>query len=227
MQKSFVISVGGSLLVTKEGINLDFIKRFRTFIKAEVKKGKRFYLVAGGGSTARTYIKAALATGPIKSFDRDLVGIRATRLNAELLKIIFGRLAYPEIITDPTKPSRIKEPVAFIGGYKPGWSTDYVAVLLAKYNKIKTVINLSNIDYAYDRDPKKFPQAKKLEVVNWQDFRKIVGSKWRPGLNLPFDPIASRAAQKDNLRVVIINGDNLKNLAACLADKKFKGTLIS
>ncbi len=227
MKKTFVLSVGGSLLVTKGGINVDFLRRFTVFIKDQVKRGHRFYLVVGGGYTARVYIKAALETGPIKHSDRDLVGIRATRLNAELLKIVFGRLAYGEVITDPTKKRKIKEAVIFVGGYKPGWSTDYVAVLVAKHNKAKTVINLSNIDYAYDKDPKKFAAAKKLEAVAWPAFRKIVGSKWQPGLNLPFDPVASQAAQKEKLRVMILNGDNLSNLANCLSDKKFKGTVIS
>lgn len=227
MSKTFVLSVGGSLIVTKEGINVEFLKKFRVFILNQVKRGCRFYLVIGGGYTARVYIKAALASQPVGHFDRDLVGIRATRLNAELLKIIFGSLAYPEIITDLAKTPKTRKPIVFAAGYKPGFSTDYGAVLIAKNNKIKTVINVSNIDYAYDRDPRKFPGAKKIETISWPAFRKIVGNKWRPGLNVPFDPVASREAAKHKIKVIILNGQNLRNLGDCLDNNKFRGTVIS
>lgn len=227
MSKIFVLSVGGSLLVTKEGINLNFIKRFRTLILKQVRQGHKFYLVIGGGATARTYIQAALGTGPINHFDRDLVGIRATRLNAELLRVAFGPVAYPEIITDPHIRVRTTKSIVLAAGYKPGWSTDYVTVLLARAHKITTVINLSNIDYAYDRDPRRFPAAKKLKNISWPAFRKIVGNRWQPGLNVPFDPVASREAAKNKMKVIILNGEKLANLAACLAGEKFHGTVIN
>jgi uridylate kinase len=226
MSKKFVLSVGGSLIVTKEGINLKFLEEFHQFILQQVKQGYKFYLVIGGGATARTYITAAVAAAPVSHADRDWVGIRATRLNAQLLQIIFGSVAYREIVTNPTKPVKTTKPVVFAAGYRPGCSTDYVAVLLAQHNKIDTVINLSNIDYAYDRDPRKFPDAKKLETLSWPAFRKIVGQRWQPGLNVPFDPVASRAAAQRQMKVIIVNGEKLKNLERCLNGQPFAGTTI-
>ena len=88
-------------------------------------------------------------------------------------------------------------------GWKPGRSTDFDAVLLAKGCGAKTVVNLSNIDYVYDRDPRVNPGAKKFEKINWNDFRKIVGSKWSPGANVPFDPLAAKEAQKLGLSVFL------------------------
>ncbi len=220
------MSVGGSLMVTAGGIETKFLKEFRAFIIRQAQKGHKFYLVAGGGVTARTYIKAALAIAPISHADRDWVGISATRLNAQLLRASFGQLAHPEIITDPTKPIASKKALIIASGYKPGWSTDYVAVLLAKHNGIETVINLSNIDYAYDKDPRSHKDAKRLEAVSWPAFRKIVGNRWEPGLNTPFDPIASREAAKGRMKVIILNGRNLKNLERCLDGGKFKGTIV-
>jgi len=225
-KESFVFSVGGSLLVTADGIETQFLKAFRSFIIKQVKEGRRFYLVVGGGVTARTYIKAALAVAPISQADRDWVGISATRLNAQLLRTTFGKMANQEIITDPTLKVKTRKPLALAAGYKPGWSTDYVAVLLAKHNNIKTVINLSNIDYAYDKDPRRFQDAKKLEQISWPEFRQIVGNRWQPGLNTPFDPIASREAAKARMKVVIVNGRNLKNLEKVLSGDKFQGTEI-
>lgn len=227
MKKTFVLSVGGSLLVTKEGIDIKFLKSFRLFILKELKKGNRFYLVTGGGVTARDYIKAALGTTKISQADRDWVGISATHLNAQLVKVIFGSQAHPGIIIDPTKKIKTNKNLVIGAGYKPGWSTDCDSVLLAQHNQIKTVINMTNIDYAYDKDPRKFPEAKRLVNVSWPEFRKVVGNKWTPGLNVPFDPVASREAQKSKIKVVILNGKDLKNLGDCLAGKKFKGTTIS
>lgn len=54
----------------------------------------------------------------------------------------------------------------------------------------------------------------------------MVGNKWSPGLNAPFDPIASKLAQVENIKVAIMNGKNLKNLENYLEGKKFKGTII-
>jgi len=227
MSKKVVISIGGSLIITDQGIDVGFLKKIKQFIVTYAKKNYTFYLVIGGGKTARHYIQAAKQTSPIGSASRDWLGISATRLNAQLLKTILGPLANSEIIINPTKKIKTSKKVILAAGYKPGWSTDYVAVLLAKNNDVNTVINLSNIDYVYSKDPKKYQNAKKLEKISWADFQKIVGTKWQPGLNAPFDPIASLLASKNKLKVVIMNGKNIENLRQCLEDKKFIGTVIS
>ena len=226
MTKTFVLSVGGSLIAPRNGIDPVFLKKFKKFILSRIKAGDRFFLVIGGGITARVYQRAAGQVAAVSQADGDWLGISATRLNAQLLKTIFGSVASSEIIIDPTKKIKSPKPLVLAAGYKPGWSTDYVAVLIAQSQGIKTVINLSNIDYAYDKDPHQYPDAKKLEEVNWREFKKIVGTKWRPGLNAPFDPIASKEAAKIKMKVVILNGKNLNNLKNLLAGRKFKGTVI-
>ncbi len=227
MQKTFVISLGGSIIVPEEGIDTVFLKNFREFILAKIKIGYRFIIITGGGTTARKYTKAANSVAKIKSEENDWTGIAATRLNAQLLKSLFGSIAHAEIIIDPTKKIKSTKKIIIGAGYRPGWSTDYGSVLTANKHNIDTVINLSNIDYVYNKDPKKYKDAKKMEKINWGEFRKIVGKKWSPGLNAPFDPIASGVAAKNGLRVVIINGRDFKNLEKYLNGGEFKGTLIS
>ncbi len=39
-----------------------------------------------------------------------------------------------------------------------------------------------------------------------------MGQKWNPGLNLPFDPIATKLSSKLGLTLYIVNGNNIKNL---------------
>jgi len=119
-----------------------------------------------------------------------------------------------------------KEKILVAAGWKPGWSTDYDAVEIAVKFGAKTVINLSNITYAYDSDPKENPDAKPLKRVGWKQFRGIVGDTWMPGLNKPFDPVASRIAQKHDLNVVIMDGKNIDNLHSYLQGEDFVGTVI-
>jgi len=92
--------------------------------------------------------------------------------------------------------------------------------------KADTLVNLSNIEYVYDKDPNKFKDARKLEKVSWKEFRKIVGNEWKAGMNLPFDPVASKEAEKVGLKVVIMKGTELDNFNNFLEDKVFKGTVI-
>ncbi len=219
-----VLSVGGSLIYPPEGIDTKFINSFAVYIKKEIHENKRFILVTGGGQGARDYIKAGKKL-KIDKDHQDLLGITATRQNALLLKAYFKNSVYSEIITRPNIKINYKQKIAIAGGWRPGRSTDYVAVLLAKTYGADTVINLSNIDYVYDKDPK-IKGAKKIKNLTWSDFRKIVGNKWTPGKNAPFDPVAARLAMNSGLKVIIVNGKKINNLKKCLNNEKFIGTTI-
>src|SRR3989344_8973609 len=102
MQKTYIISLGGSLVVPPAGIDYKFLKKFRELILDQVKKGKKFFLIIGGGVTARNYIAAADKVLKITDEDRDWLGIHSTRLNAHLLRTVFRDVAHPEIIKNPT-----------------------------------------------------------------------------------------------------------------------------
>ncbi len=224
--KTYIISLGGSLIAPPAGIDSQFLKKFRSLILKHVRKGQEFFIVTGGGATCRNYNTAAKKVAEITAEDLDWLGIKVTKLNAYLLKIIFGDHAYSNIISDPSIQIHTNKKIMIGAGWQPGCSTDKIAVILARTNKIKTIINLSNIDYVYDKDPAKYKSAKKLTKVDWQQFQKIVGTKWSPGLNMPFDPVATRLAKQLGLEVVIMNGQKQKNLKNFLAGKKFQGTVI-
>lgn len=208
-------------------VDVEFLAGFKTVIEDAVKKREHFLIITGGGRTSRKYSEAAKKLRCLNPDDLDWLGIHSTRLNGHLLRTIFRAHAHPRIITNPNHKEPASEPIVIASGYRPGWSTDYVAVLLAKKYGVKTILNLSNIDYVYDKDPKKFPDASPIKNISWSDFRKIVGNKWDPGANLPFDPVASKLAEKLNLRVMIMNGKKLNNLKNALFGKPFLGTVIS
>lgn len=221
-----VLSVGGSIVVPESGIDVEYLKKLRALILREIKQGKRFIIVVGGGTTCRKYQKAAQAIVDLEAEDLDWLGIHTTRLNAHLLRTIFRDIAHPAVVKDPTRELDWKGSLLVAAGWKPGCSTDYDAVILAQKFGAKRIINLTNVDAVYDKDPKKDKSAKAYERISWKDFRKIVGSKWSPGANAPFDPIASKLAQESDMEVVIARGTDLDNLRAIIDQKPFKGTLI-
>lgn len=224
-KQKIILSLGGSIIVPEE-VDVEFIKKFKALILKFLSQ-YQFFIITGGGKICRKYQKAAAVVSKVSNEDLDWIGIHTSRFNAQLMYRIFKPYSYPEIITDPNVSKALKSPIIWGAGWKPGWSTDYDAVTLAIQQKVKTVVNLSNIEYIYNKDPKKFKNAEKQEQINWKDFRKLVGNKWRPGLNMPFDPIAAKLAQKHQLKVVVLQGTNLNNFKNFLEGKKFKGTTIS
>ncbi len=224
-KKHIVISLGGSLIVP-DAIDTAFLKVFVSTIKEYTGKGYRFVIITGGGKVAREYIEAENTMTTPTSDDLDWIGIASTRLNAELLRVAFGELAYNKIIMDPDMVPETNCPVLVGGGWKPGNSSDLAAIHSAISVGAEKVINLSNIDYAYDKDPNKFPDAVKIEKSSWADFRAILPKEWGPGLSAPFDPIAAKRADEAGLEVAIMNGKNIENLKNYLEGKEFLGTVI-
>ncbi len=221
-----ILSVGGSIIIPKEGFDIEFLKNFRALILAEVNKGQRFILVIGGGATCRAYQSAAGQVVPLTNIELDQLGIYTTHFNAEFVRLLFGAVAHAEIVKNPTKKIKTAKAVIIGAGWKPGCSTDNDAVLLAKNFGAKEVINLSNIDYVYDSDPKLNPGAKKLEQVSWKQLRQIVGSKWTPGANVPFDPSAAKLAEKLRLKVSFVKGTDLSEVAKVIRGQECRGTVI-
>jgi len=225
MEKTIVMSLGGSVIVPDK-IDINFLKSFKKTIDKYTNKGYRFVIICGGGKIARDYQKAASQIVKQSNDYLDWLGIHATKMNAWFMKAVFGKDAEKLIVDDPRKKVSFTRNILIAGGWKPGWSTDYDAILLAKNLGVKTIINMSNIDYLYDKDPKKYNNAKKIKNISWKRYRKISGSKWKAGLNAPFDPVAAKEAEKSGLRVFII-GKDLKNFEKLLDGKSFKGTIIN
>ena len=221
-----IISLGGSIIIPPEGFNIEFLKKFRELILKRVKLGEKFILVIGGGSTCRKYQKAAKESADVSAVDLDWLGIYATHFNARFVGLLFNGWAEKELIINPTNKLITNKPIIIAGGWKPGCSTDYDAVLLAKTYGAKELINLSNIDYIYESDPRVNPNAKKLETLSWVELRKIVGDKWIPGANLPFDPKATKAGQKLGLTLKFAKGTDLSCLEDILYCRVFLGSLI-
>ncbi len=225
MDKPIVLSLGGSLIVPKE-IDTSFLSSFVALIRKYTSKGFRFAIICGGGSTARHYQKAAEKIGKLRNEDLDWIGIEATKLNAYFLHKLFGKDALGLIVHDPSRPFDFAKNIVIASGWKPGRSTDYDAILIAKQLNAGMVVNMSNAEQVYSSDPKKNRNAKPIPFLSWKEYRKMVGNRWTAGMNLPFDPIAAKEAEGLGITVHII-GKNLSNFENLLNGKKAKGTVIS
>jgi uridylate kinase len=225
-----IISLGGSI-IAPDKIDTEFLKEFYTLIKSylDADSKRKLIFVTGGGATARYYQKAYREISPLPENDaQDWIGISATRLNAQLLKSIFLNYCSSEIVTNPIEVSSFQGQILVAAGWKPGFSTDFDAVLLGEKFGAKTIINLSNISKVFSDDPKINKAAYPLDKISWQDFKKMVGTEWIPGKNVPFDPVATAKAAELEMHVIVASGKDIPNLQLILENKldKFNGTII-
>lgn len=229
--KNIMLSVAGGLIYKDTGINIQFLKEFNRFIRKKIAedKNRRFFIMAGGGFVNRKYQKAAELINPnISNYDLDWIGVRSTRLNAHLLRTIFGDIARPTIVEHyDIPPSLGKERVVICAGWYPGSSTDWALVLLAKIFGSPVIYSLMNVLMLYNEDLNKNPNAQPITALTWGEYRRTVGDSWDPKMHVPFDPIAARLAQSLNLKAILLDGRNLDNFDKALNNKKFIGTTIT
>lgn len=224
-----VISLGGSI-IAPEGVDTGFLKAFSEQLRAYLQEdaSRKVVLVCGGGAPARIWQQAAKALRPgCDNSLLDWIGIRATHLNGQLVRTVFSDLCPDQLVIDPTDPAiSFQGQVLVAGGWKPGFSSDNDAVLLAERFHGRLIINLSNIEKVYTDDPRTNPDATPIDHIGWADFQKIVGDSWVPGKNTPFDPVASKKAAALGMRVVCAKGTNIANTMAILRGEPFVGTVI-
>ena len=213
-----------------DGVDVEFLKSFTRTIDGLIREddSRGFILVVGGGGPARVWQNAyrSVCEQNYSPEEADWIGVMATRLNAQLIRAIFAKWCNQDVVTDPSRAESMTGKILIAAGWKPGFSSDYDAVILAERFNAKTVINLSNIEKVYTADPKKDPSARPLDRISWDDFRAMVGDEWVPGKNVPFDPVASRHAQKIGVKVICAAGKDLANLENIIRGGNFIGTTI-
>ena len=228
-----VISLGGSI-IAPDKVDVAFLRSFRKAVLEHLERDpeRRVILVCGGGGPAREYqgaYRAVLSDSGTAEMDaeaQDWLGVAATRLNAELVRFLFQPHCPQPVVQDPTAVSVFPGRVLVAGGWKPGFSTDYDAVLLALRFQADTLVNLSNIAKIYSADPKTHPDARPLNRLRWAELQAMVGTTWVPGSNVPFDPVATAEAARARLRLVVAAGRNIENLKRILAGRDFEGTVV-
>ena len=226
MKKVIVLSLGGSLIVPEE-INTKFLKEFKEVIEKNSDNYK-FIVVCGGGSIARKYI-GGLNEANSSIYLQGLMGIATTRMNARFMTYLFGKDANEGIPHDMKHVASLinKNQIVFCGAlrYASHETSDGTAAKLASYFKTDFV-NLTNVPGLYNKNPKKYKNAKFIPHISWKKFYKMATKvAFKPGQHFVLDQSAAKLIMDKKIKTYII-GDNMKNFDYFLSNKKFKGTVI-
>lgn len=221
MKQPVVISLGGSVLVPKD-VDAVFLKRFVIFIR-RVSRSRRVFLVSGGGDTARRYVHAARMAGIRKTEDLHWIGVRSCQLNSAILRAAFGLSG--ALLIDRANLKTATGRIVVIAPSAAGATSDYGSVLAAHAVGAKTIYNLTNVAGVYTADPRQVRSATLLPALTWRVFNRMFETGLKPGMHVPFDPMASRLAARFGIRVVVLSAD-LQNLEKAISDKRFLGTII-
>ncbi len=224
-KKTVVIALGGSI-VHPDGIDAAYLKKFKAFLAPFIKKGMKFVMVVGGGTLSRRFQDAAGKVARVTDEDKDWLGIHATRLNAHLLRTVFRDVADPVVIDARERIARPTHPVTIASGWRPGWSTDYIAMRIAADLGADEAIIAGKPSHVYEKDPAKFPKAKRFDEMTWRAYRRLVPRTWKPGLHAPVDPVGAALGEKEGVKAIIMDGRDLANFRALLNGKEFEGTII-
>jgi uridylate kinase len=220
-----VIKIGGFAFPCD--LNTKILKTYASTIEKLYEEGHRLVVVTGGGEVARKYISAARELGASESLC-DLLGIEVSRINARLLIAALGGCAYPEppeSLKDVIRAILISN-IVVVGGFQPGQSTNAVAALSAEAMPADLFINATDVDGVYTSDPKKHPEAKKLDVISASE---LIGLMLRgevtAGSYELLDPLAVKIIGRSGINTRIIDGRNPENVERVVRGEPL-GTLI-
>jgi len=159
---------------------------------------------------------------------QDEVAISISRVMAQLLALRLGKsgsLTVPTTIEDAADLFE-KGKIVVMGGLRPGMTTDTVASLLADRLNADLLVKATDQDGIYNRDPRKFPYAHKLDSLSFSDLSKLFeANKHRAGIHQIVDPEALRILQKGKIKTVIVNGFKPENVLLAVKGEKI-GTVI-
>ena len=232
--KNVVIKIGGSLLFTEEyKINLKKIAEFCKIFKSRKGSGTHV-IVCGGGIVAREYINA------VRSFNGsealcDVFGIEISRINSKLLIASFQDFAYPLVpkSIEELSTAMLFNKLIVMGGLQPGQSTTSVALEVAEFIGAQNLIILTDVDGIYDKDPKKFDDAKIFKHLNYDELQELIlkmsySKQAAAGEYRIFDAVSLQILKRSNIKVFIMSGKELSEFKKFWnGDKAINGTIIS
>ena len=232
MTGTHVVALGGSLLRPEEAEKRrQWLGQLRQLVVHLEGNGRKLGIVVGGGLPAREGIE--LAKNIISDSARlDEVGIAATRLNATVLQQIFldiGCDVSPIIPTTTVEASSLmdKHAIVVMGGTTPGHTTDAVAIALARDCGARNCVIATNVDYVYDKDPRKYEDAKPMFDISIEQLAEVTGTApLMPGQSAVVDPVAVGWAKDASIDIAVLDGRDISLLDSALDGKEFNGTLI-
>jgi uridylate kinase len=221
------ISLGGSIISRKSGVNVSYVKRLSGMLR-KFGNRYRFIITVGGGYASRLYISSSRQILKNEAV-LDEIAIAITRINALIVKDLISDLdVYPNVVTElgELRMATKSNSIVVMGGLLPGISTDAVATLACEVVGSKVLINVSTEAYIYDRPPME-KGAKKLETVTHDKMINIASIRDTriAGSNFVFDLVAAKLAKRGNIEVRFVN-DDVNQLELAISGKRHSGTVV-
>jgi len=192
------------------GIDTDVLGSIADEIKEIQKDGVQVSIVVGGGNIFRG-IKGA--TSGMDRASADYMGMLATSLNALALQDALEKKDVHTRVQSAIEMQEVAEPyirrkairhleksriVIFAGGTgNPFFTTDTAAALRGMEVGAQVVLKATQVDFIYDSDPKKNPDAKPYQSIRYMDVLK-------QGLKV-MDSTAISLCMEHNLPIIVFN----------------------
>jgi uridylate kinase len=222
-----VVSIGGSVILTGTG-DREYLEGLADLLR-RIGRAKPLVVTTGGGRTARDYIRLGRELG-FTEVELDEIGIEVTRLHARLLA---ARVGPPTPSHPPTTIAQavhelVRASPVILGGTEPGHTTDGVAALIAARIRASRLVNATDVNGVYDRDPRTDPGAQRHARITWPDFRARVheATSGEAGQNFLFDRLGADTLARAKIPLRVVNGRDLANLEAAISGREFDGTRV-
>lgn len=229
--KRVLLKISGEALAggKKTGFDFDFISSVCKIIKECADGGTQMGIVIGGGNFWRGVKDGA---GKVERVSADMMGILATAMNclavADIFRQIGAKVSVQTAIDiqgvgeryDTHRSIELLEQGYIVlfgcGTGMPFFSTDTASALRAVEIGADVILLAKNVDGVYDSDPKTNPNAKRFDVISYDEVlacRLAVMDSTATSLamdnNIPL--VVFALAEPENIRSVI-RGDNCGTL---------------
>jgi uridylate kinase len=222
-KRRVVIKLSGSVFDISEAYSRqDSIRRYAKML-VDISNTVQPVLVTGGGEIARHYISTARCLGSDEA-NLDIIGIEVSRLNAKLLVIAVGDMAYPQVPENLDQVTIAAESgkIVIAGGLHPGQSTNATAVLIAERIKASRFLNATDVDGIYDSDPNINRDAKLFKKLTIQECMEILRTESSmAGTYKLIDIVALKVIERSKIPTRVLRSNVSKIKHAIINDNKF------
>jgi uridylate kinase len=220
-----VLRIGGSVVASP--VNTELMSKYAEIVRALKEQGHEVAVVVGGGSLAREFIAIAKKLG-LNEQAQDEVAISVSRLFAQLFLKKLGEMSCSKVALtlDDAAECLGEGKIMFMGGLKPGITTDAVAALVAERVKADLLVKGTDQDGVYDKDPRKHADAVKLDRLSFDDLPRIFEENThRAGMHQIIDPEAVKVLKRERVKLIVVNGFKPENILAAVQGEKV-GTVV-
>ncbi len=228
--KRILLKLSGEVLAGKEGKGLDFdtVTTVCKVVKECADMGVQIGLVVGGGNFWR-----GRSSGEMDRVRADQMGMLATAINSLALADtleqlgtkarVMTSLVMPQVAEIFTKREAVKhlengEVVIFgCGTGNPFFSTDTTAALRAAEIEAEIIFKATNVDGVYDKDPNKFADAVKYDVLSHSE---VLSRELKV-----MDSTAASLCRDNKIKILVFNLDDPQNIVRALKGETI-GTIV-